>query len=1015
MSILKDMGIFNKKSVIILLITLTFNLLQAQKPLKFESPEFEFNTAMELFQKEKYGSAQQYFKYVYENTPHKQQDIKSNSYFYIGVCAAQLYNEDAIFYLTDFIRLYPVHSLVPEAHYYLGKFYFYKKQYKNVIETFNKIDDRNVRPEELAEFHFKKGYSYFATNKYDEAKSLMLKAKRAEGPYQLRATYYLAHIAYEEKQYEAALEGFLDLKDSYEYQNIIPYYVVQILFLQKKYDQLVTIAPPLFEKSNEKSKIDIARSLGLAFYNLGKYSEAEPYFTYYIEKSKTPLDTNDSFAAGFTYYNIQEYKKAIDFLSQTSKGRSLTAQTSLYVIGDCYLNLGQLSLASQTFYEAYKLKVDPDITEDALFNYAKLQYETSNQPFNSAIKALEEYKNEYPNSTRSEEASSYLSKIYMSTKNYQGAITSLEKISSKNPALLKAYQRCTYFRALELINNKEYSKAITNINKTLQYPIDKQINISALYWKGETEYRNGKYGDAITSFRNYQRHELAKTNEFFPLSFYSLGYAYLKTFKYGDAISAFNSFINNSSDTQSEEVKDATMRIADCYYMEKNLKQALAYYIKSEQLGSSKKDYVLFQQAKCYGLSRDHDNKIQVLNRLIQYFPKSTFLDDAEFELASTYHSQNQYNQAISAYQNFIKKYPKSVFVKQAYNKMALAYFNTQDEENAIKYFKFVFENYPGSQESIDALSNLENIYAEHASTGEFFTYIRSKNMNYSETKQDSISFKAADNKFLRGDCQGAIKGYEDYLRQFPNGMFAAIAYFNKGECEFGLKDYKNALISYESLLAKYNTSNNERSIYNCAFILYSQNEFQRALEYFNKLIEMGSTQENIIYGHNGAMRCCFELKQYRNSLISAEFLLNANQVEDDLKNDALIFAGRSAYELGEYITAKKHFSLLANMGNNEICSEAAYKQAEIEFKENNIVETEKLIKKIIGGNYTSSYWLAKTFILYGDLYKSKGNYFQAKHTYQSIVDNFEGELKQIAAEKVKEVIALENAKQPGN
>jgi len=751
------MGILNKKSVVFLFVTLSFYFLSAQKPLKFESPEFEFNTAMELFQKEKYGSAQQYFKYVYENTPNKQQDIKSNSYFYIGVCAAQLYNEDAIFYLSDFIRLYPVHSLVPEANYYLGKFYFYKKQYKNVIETFDKIDDRNVRPEELAEYHFKKGYSYFALGKFDEAKALMLRAKKADGPYRLRATYYLAHIAYEMKQYEAALEGFLELKDSYEYQNIVPYYVVQILFLQKKYDQLVTIAPPLYEKSNEKSKIDIARSLGLAFYNLGKYEEAAPYFTFYIEKNKATLDSNDCFAAGYTFYNIKEYKKAIDFLSQTSKGKSLTAQTSLYVIGDCYLNMDQLSLASQTFYEAYKMGIDPDITEDALYNYAKLQYETSNQPFNSAIKALEEYKNEYPNSTRSEEASTYLSKIYMSTKNYQGAITSIEKISSKNPALLKAYQRCTFFRTLELINNKEYSKASAMIEKTLKYPMDKDINVSALYWKGEIEYRNGKYAEAINSYRTFQRNEFAKNCEFYTQSFYGLGYAYLKSNKYSDAITAFNSLISNADNSMSDEVKDATMRIADCYYMEKNLKQALAFYQKAEQVGNSRKDYILFQQAKCYGFNREHNQKIDVLNRLIQSYPKSTYIDDAEFELASTYHSQNQYSNAITAYQNFIKNNPKSVYVKQAYNKMALAYFNTQDEENAIKYFKYVFETYPGSQESIDALNNLENIYAEHATTGEFFDYIRTKNMNYSETKQDSVSFKAAENKYMRGDCQGAI------------------------------------------------------------------------------------------------------------------------------------------------------------------------------------------------------------------------------------------------------------------
>jgi len=1003
------MKILIQKSVILLLVTLNLGYLCAQKPIKFESPEFEFNTAMELFQKEKYGAAQQYFKYVYENTPNKQQDIKSNSYFYIGVCAAQLYNEDAIFYLTDFIRLYPVHSLVPEANYYLGKFYFYKKQYKNVIETFNKIDERNVRPHELAEYQFKKGYSFFATGKYPEAKTFMLRAKKAEGPYQLRATYYLAHIAYEEKQYEAALEGFLELKDSYEYQSIIPYYVVQILFLQKKYEELVSIAPPLYEKSNEKSKIDIARSLGLAYYNLGKYKEGEPYFTFYLEKNKANLDSNDCFAAGFTYYNVNDFRKAIELLSQTSKSTSILGQNSLYIIGDCYINLGQLSLASQTFYEAYKMKIDPEITEDALYNFAKLQYETSNQPFNSAIRALEEYINEYPNSTRSEEASSYLSKIYMSTKNYQGAITSLEKISNKNPSLLRAYQRCTYFRTLELINNKEYTKAATMLEKTIKYPMDKQINLSALYWKGEIEYRNGKYSDAISSIRAYQRNESVKENEYYDISNYTLGYAYLKTFKYSDGISAFNTYLNGS-DKDINLISDATIRIADCYYMERNVTKALSFYQKAEQYNTGKKDYIVFQQAKCYGFNRDHSGKITTLNKLIQNYPKSTYIDDAEFELATTYHAQNQYSQAITAYQTFISNNKKSVFVKQAYNKMALAYLNVQDEENAIKNFKYVFETYPGSQESIDALSNLENIYAENGSPGEFFDYIKNKNMNYSESKQDSITFKAANDKFIRGDRQAAIKGYSDYVRQFPNGLFTATALFNKGECEFGIKDYDNALVSYETLINKYNTNNNETAVHNVAYIWFSKNEYQKALGYFNKLLELASSQENITYANNGIMRCSFELGQHRNSLNSAETILAISNIDDELKTDAIIYAGRSAYELGENITAKKYFGLLSAMGDNDICTEAAYKNAEIEFKENNISESEKLIKKIIGGNYKSAYWLAKTFILYGDIYKSKGNYFQAKHTYQSIVDNFEGELKEVAIQKVKEVTDLENA-----
>jgi hypothetical protein len=46
-----------------------------------------------------------------------------------------------------------------------------------------------------------------------------------------------------------------------------------------------------------------------------------------------------------------------------------------------------------------------------------------------------------------------------------------------------------------------------------------------------------------------------------------------------------------------------------------------------------------------------------------------------------------------------------------------------------------------------------------------------------------------------------------------------------------------------------------------------------------------------------------------------------------------------------------------------------------------------------------------------GDIYLEKGNSFQAKHTYLSIIENYDGEdLKQIATEKYDKIIEKENA-----
>ena len=78
------------QSILIIGLMLSQIAVNAQRPLNYESPIRQYNTALELMQKHEYGSAQEYFQYVYENTTDEQYDMKSTSYFYQGVCAAKL-------------------------------------------------------------------------------------------------------------------------------------------------------------------------------------------------------------------------------------------------------------------------------------------------------------------------------------------------------------------------------------------------------------------------------------------------------------------------------------------------------------------------------------------------------------------------------------------------------------------------------------------------------------------------------------------------------------------------------------------------------------------------------------------------------------------------------------------------------------------------------------------------------------------------------------------------------------
>ena len=155
--------------------------------MAYDSPNYEYKMATELFQKGQYGAAQEYFQFVYENATDQQYDLKTNSYFYQGVCAAKLNNGNAAFLLKDFIRKYPIHSCVPDARFYLARYYFFKKDYKRALDNFDEIDERTVKSNDLAEYYFKKGYANLLKGDQDAAQYHYRKASEYEGPYQQKA------------------------------------------------------------------------------------------------------------------------------------------------------------------------------------------------------------------------------------------------------------------------------------------------------------------------------------------------------------------------------------------------------------------------------------------------------------------------------------------------------------------------------------------------------------------------------------------------------------------------------------------------------------------------------------------------------------------------------------------------------------------------------------------------------------------------------------------------------------
>ncbi|MBD0378262.1 MAG: tetratricopeptide repeat protein, partial [Flavisolibacter sp.] len=102
-------------------------------------------------------------------------------------------------------------------------------------------------------------------------------------------------------------------------------------------------------------------------------------------------------------------------------------------------------------------------------------------------------------------------------------------------------------------------------------------------------------------------------------------------------------------------------------------------------------------------------------------------------------------------------------------------------------------------------------------------------------------------------------------------------------------------------------------------------------------------------------------------------------------------------------------FKSVVAVNKGAIAAEARYEIANSWFAVNRLSDAEKAAFEVINKSGSYDYWVTKAYILLGDIYFRQKDYFNAKATFQSVVENsLNMELKNEAQRKLDQVIAEE-------
>ena len=964
---------------------------QAQQTYNYKDPHTAFNLAKEYFAKEQYNLAYPILKELRAslretdriNNPVLVQEVQ----YYTTVAGLKQLEGRAEQDAQQYIASVKNNPRVQMMQFHLAEYFFRKQQFTEAISLYEESNAANLSNREIADAKFHQGYSYFTMQQFAKAKPLFntIRQIKNDSNY-IDANYYYGFIAFRDRNYSEALNSFRIVENSPAYESIVPYYIAQIYYVQGNQEEALAYAESkLKEGKAQYYDFELKKLLGHGFFVEKQYAKAVPYLEDYVARSKK-VSREDLYELSYAYYSTNNLPKAIEGFKQLSGKEDSLSQHAMYLLGDSYLRTAQKAPARNAFLFSSANNSNSTQREISRFIYAKLSYELGYQ--DEALKSLRTFLEDYPASTYKDEATDLLVGALAQTNNYREALGLLEGLKYPSASTKKLYARILFGRAAELVNDGQLAEAETLLDKALKEPANADVLPYINFWKGEIAYRSNRIDDALRYYHAYIATGAPSNGEANERTVkYNLGYAYYRKENYPVAQTFFEPLAKNVSLSSDAITQDAYVRTADVYYMNRNYNQARTMYDNVIRMSWPAEDYATFQKAMISGINSAAE-KIAAMNTVIRKFPQSSLVADANMEIANAYLADERFSEAIPYLKNIIIASGNNSLKPEAYLKSGIAYYNLNKASEAVAQYKKLLQEYPNAPEADDALDNLRTVYVELGTPAEYAEAARQAGKPISVSAEDSLTFAAAELQYQSNNA-AAVNALESYLQKFPAGAYSTNAHYYRGEIYGTRKAWKEALNSYSAVAGRAPNAFAERAVLQAARInFFNLKDYAAAEQYYGQLKNITASQETALEAARGLLRSQYQQQKWTDAVENAKQLVALKGSSADDKALANMAIGKSAQLKGEYDVAINSFKNVVAVSKAAIGAEARYEIAASWFAVNRLSDAEKAAFEVINKSGSYEYWVTKAYMLLGDIYFKQKDYFNAKATFQSVVEN---------------------------
>lgn len=890
--------------------------------------------------------------------------------------------------VEDFDRLWPKSTIYDRDVRFMAAFaYFHQRKWTQAVAEFQRAGTPTKELED--EYNFKRGYALFALGE-DEAELWFTRV--GEEPWKPHALYYLAHLDYLNGRWEDARQQFQRLAAHKDYAEIVPYYLLQIEFQEGNNQYVIDHAPKLLEKASATRKNELRRVLAESNFYLKAYENTlQEMRDYAVAGGK--MGRQEHYIVGYAEYMLGDNEQALESLAQAVGPDDRLSQNAAYHMAAAAMELGQKRAAMQSFSIAATGAYDPDIQEDALFNYGKLQYDLGGGVFNEAMNVLQRYIDTYPQSPRVGEATEYLASAYYNSKNYKAAYEAIQRVKNPDSNLRTALQRVAYLRALELLNDGQSNEAYDMLGVALRNAEEPKYTGLTQFWMGEILARRGQWREAGERLRNYVNVAPTTAPEY-RMALYDLGYVHFNRQEWAVSRGWFERFAA-AYRTPDNYRADALNRIGDAFYAVRDFWKAIESYDNAAAMRTDMRPYAEFQSAMMYGHVNRPGEKERALRTIVGE-GQSSFAGEAQFELGRAYIAREQFEEAARAMLRYTAAYPEGPHYLAALADLGLIAQNMGNDGEAIKYYKQVAATAPQSTQAKDAMLALRSLYVSQNNVDEYFDFAQKAGIesDLGAVQRDSLAFAAAS-----GSGVGAM---ETYLRRYPKGAYRAEALYRVAEAS---ADPKATMKYYSEIADMHFNDYTTRSLERLAELAEKSGDTAQAADAWGRLAAASTSTEVADLALAGQLRnVAAQGDDKATAVLAAQ--IAAKATTDDLRQKANLARGEALARSNKAEALQAYRAAADDMTTAE-GTRAALRVVESLFAAGDLDGAQRTVMQMAEKSGAHQSDLARAFLILGDIYASKGDKFQARATWQSIADGYSDQTDGIVEQAKRKIETL--------